>query len=366
MAILKEINFAELDSFLLDASNPRLGRNYRDSNLSQDDVLDLMSNSKLDELATSYLASGGFWTQEALIVVKEKIKGKNKLVVVEGNRRLAALILLKRTFDKKNDDITWQELIKRQKKPINLFKEIPYIEAESRKDVIEYLGFRHVTGIKQWKPPEKAEYISKLIDSGLSYIEVKRKIGSTKSAVRNHYITYKLLLQIEENVDEIPLEYIEGRFSVMMNTLRTAGVREYLNIDMNAQPKKAKHPIPKSKLNNLKKYSMWLFGDEDIEPLFRDSRLVDKFGQILENKKAVAYLERQESPEFEVAYKMAGGEEPDIVNLLLEAADNLELAMGKVHFYKKSKNIKKALERLFIDMDELTSKFPTLYKKLKN
>lgn len=45
------------------------------------------------ELAVSFLESG-FWPQEGLLVVRENLYGKPALVVVEGNRRLAALQLL--------------------------------------------------------------------------------------------------------------------------------------------------------------------------------------------------------------------------------------------------------------------------------
>ena len=51
-----------------------------------------MRNWVLDELAGSYLENG-FWQHEALLVVKEELCGKERLVVVEGNRRLAALIV---------------------------------------------------------------------------------------------------------------------------------------------------------------------------------------------------------------------------------------------------------------------------------
>ena len=56
--------------------------------------MELMRDWALDELATSFLESG-FWPHEALLVVKEEIYGENQLVVVEGNRRLAALKYLR-------------------------------------------------------------------------------------------------------------------------------------------------------------------------------------------------------------------------------------------------------------------------------
>ena len=93
MAIDTEIQYASVDDLDLDAQNPRLGRHNIAQDLSQPHVLRLMEDWSLEELAISFLESG-FWSQEALVVVKER-KGKvTRKIVVEGNRRLAALKFL--------------------------------------------------------------------------------------------------------------------------------------------------------------------------------------------------------------------------------------------------------------------------------
>src|SRR6266446_1148291 len=84
---------ANLDELYLDPRNPRLGRRNIEKNLSQDEVLELMKDWELEELAVSFLESG-FWPQEPLVAIEEKIDKQQGLVVVEGNRRLAALRLL--------------------------------------------------------------------------------------------------------------------------------------------------------------------------------------------------------------------------------------------------------------------------------
>jgi hypothetical protein len=80
------------------------------------------------------------------------------LVVVEGNRRLAALKMMTRARAKeKGVSHRWTELIKGYKAgAFDQLKEIPYILKKSRKEVRAYIGYRHVTGIKEWYPAEKA------------------------------------------------------------------------------------------------------------------------------------------------------------------------------------------------------------------
>ncbi len=346
--------------------NPRLGRNNTGSNVSQEKVLDLMKDWTLDELAVSFLESGGFWTHEALLVTKEKLYGKIHLVVIEGNRRLAALILLRDALDGKPASRKWTEIAESGRPSRDLFTRIPYIEIGSRQEVEAFLGFRHVTGIKEWKPAEKAEYISHLIDDrGMDYVEVMRKIGSKTQAVRQNYISYRLLLQIEDTVEAVPVEKIEKRFSVMYLSLRTEGVQKYLHIDIQADPKKAKTPVPKNHLKALTNFALWLFGvDDEHPPLLPDSRDVEDFGMILESPNAVQYLERSEKPNFVVAYRMAGGDEPEIIKLIEKSADNIELALSRAHLHAKSKKLQLAVERLGADAYQLLRIFPDIRASL--
>src|SRR5437899_2089104 len=91
---LPVIQTAPYEDLFLDAKNPRLGRHNVERNLSQDEVLDLMKDWSLEELAVSLLESG-YWPQEAVIAVRENVGiNKNALVVIEGNRRLAAIKMI--------------------------------------------------------------------------------------------------------------------------------------------------------------------------------------------------------------------------------------------------------------------------------
>jgi hypothetical protein len=94
-----------------------------------------------------------------------------------------------------------------------------------------------------------------------------------------------------EDRDEIALENVEKKFSVLYLSLRTEGAQKYLQIDIQADPAKAKKPVPPSRLKALTYFAQWLFGDDKNPPLFTDSRYVDDFGKILESPKGVEYLE---------------------------------------------------------------------------
>ena len=365
MASEAELKYAKLDDLYLDPTNPRLGRNNTGTGVTQESVLDLMYNWKLDELVVSFLDSGGFWIHEALLVTEEKLYGEKRLVVIEGNRRLAALKYMKRACGGEKVPRKIAEIIKDVTVPDILFKEIPYIKISTRKEIEAFLGFRHVTGIKEWKPAEKAEFIAKLIDNRkMGYQEVARKIGSRTDIVRQNYISYRLLLQVEDKAD-VPREQFEERFSVMYLSLRTQGVQKFLQIDIHSDPQTARKPVPNKKLKELANFALWLFGDEKQMPLFSDSRQVDNFGRILESQKGIEYLKRTEKPTFAIALRIAGGDEPEIVRYIEKAADDIELALTRIHLYKKSKKIQQAVVRLGAHTLQLLDIFPNIKEGLQ-
>jgi len=363
MAIRNKIEVAKLDDLCLDPMNPRLGRSNKGPNVIQEEVLDIMRDWSLEELAVSFLESG-FWIQEALLVVEERLYNKKRLVVVEGNRRLAALLYLRDAIEGKPVSKRWTEIAKIKEPPPNLFTEIPFMRADSRKDIEAFLGYRHVTGIKEWKPAEKAEYIAKLVEeSHMTYEEVMRKIGSKTPTVRQNYISYRLLLQMGDQED-ISIEKVEDKFSVLYLSLRTAGVQRYLQIDIKADPKSARKPVPRDRLEQLANFALWLFGDDERPPLFTDSRLVDDFGAILESPKAVAYLERTDRPNFEIALRTAGGDIPELLKLIDRASDNVELALTRIHHHTNSEKLQLAIERFGADALQLLRIFPDIRENL--
>jgi hypothetical protein len=366
MAISETIKRADVDELFLDPKNPRLGRRLTSEHLSQNDILDWMNaEGVLEELAVSFLESG-FWTQEAVVVIEEKLGKKIELITVEGNRRLAALKMLWRAYQGEGVSKKWESIVEgATKKQMDRLRKIPYVLADSREEVQAYLGFRHVSGIKEWNPAEKAEFIAHLVDDEkLDYNQVMRRIGSKTPTVRQNYISYRILLQMEDQDDRISIDRVEDRFSVLYLSLRTEGVRRYLDIDILASPAKAKRPVPSAKLKQLAHFACWLFGTEDKEPVVKDSRQTDNFGIILESPEAVKYLERNERPVFETAFRIAGGAEGQTALHIERAADEVEEALSTAHQHRNSKRMKQAVKRLADDVIRLLDVFPSIKKEV--
>ena len=142
-------------------------------------------------------------------MVQEELDGKSQLVVVEGNRRLAALKYLHASCEKKDVPSKWKSLIEDVEVPAPLFESIPYILVGSRQEIEAFLGFRHVTGVKEWNAKKKAQYIARLIDGGMTYQQVMRKIGSNTptSPPKLHFLSTPL--QMEDSLEEFSPEDAE-------------------------------------------------------------------------------------------------------------------------------------------------------------
>lgn len=351
-----KIEYSKLQDIQLDPLNPRLGRSLNGANLSQDQIYDRMKDWSLEELATSFLESG-FWVHEAVLCVEEDLNGEQALVVVEGNRRIAALKRLQKAFDGEDTSKAWQEIIADQPRPDEMFANVPIIIVESRQEIVSFLGFRHVTGIKEWAPPEKAQFIAKMIeDGGLSYRDVMRRIGSKTPTVQRNYIAYCILRQMDETED-IEVSNVEDRFSVLFLSIRTPGVRQFLGIDpkFNVEPGDVSPPISGDHTKQLVEFSTWLFGNAETSPVVNDSRQIEKFSKVLASEEGLSYLRTVKRPSLEKAFVISGGDQEEVYELISTAAYSLQEALSTIHFYKDDERLKDLSKKMISSAMQIKS-----------
>ena len=350
----KQIQYARLSKIFLDSKNPRLGRASQDRELTQDKVYDRMRDWSLEELATSFLENG-FWVHEAVLCTVEEVDGDEHLVAIEGNRRIAALKRLQKTYSGEERSKRWLDLIKGTSEPTDIFTRVPYIAIEKRSDVDTFLGFRHVTGIKEWKPPEKAQFITKLINEyGASYREVMRKIGSKTPVVERNYIAYSIFAQMEET-EGLEVDQVKDRFSVLFLSLRSKHVQKFLGVEnkFGIKPSQVNPPIDEEHIDRMKEYSVWLFGDDETPPVVKDSRQVDRFARVLASEEGLEYLRAVRRPSLEKAFIIAGGDQEELYGIIATAAYNLQEALSSIHLYKEDEKLIDITKRLIVNVDQI-------------
>jgi len=104
---------------------------------------------------SSFLESG-FWPQEALVVIREPLGPRSKtpvLVVVEGNRRLAALKLLQRARTGQEKSSKWRDFVTgATPEQLDQLTEAPDIEMPARRSVQAYLDPGSGNGLSRGEP----------------------------------------------------------------------------------------------------------------------------------------------------------------------------------------------------------------------
>lgn len=150
-SIKKDIKLLDL---VFDTHNPRLP-SYLQKNADEAVIIDYMiKHSNMKELMLS-IAETGFSDAEPLLVVQTG----DKYTVIEGNRRLSALKLLNNPSLAKVRVQSIREIVANA---LFVPKDIPCIVYEKREDILNYLGYRHITGVKEWGALEKARYLEQL------------------------------------------------------------------------------------------------------------------------------------------------------------------------------------------------------------
>ncbi len=308
----------------LDPQNPRLAG----LNLSldqQDEIIKtLWQERAVNELVDS-IATSGYWEHEELFATKEG----GKLVVIEGNRRLAAVKLLLDEELRSRLEIGPVPHINHEAR--EKLQTLPVIEC-SRKDVWQYIGFKHVNGPQDWDSIAKAQYIARVHnDYEIPLDQIARTIGDRHDTVRRLYRGLMVLEQAEKlgvfNRDD--RWNTRFAYSHLWTGLGYAGIQDFLGL--NAERGFVPNPVPKKNLNNLGELCLWLYGSKEQErpPLIRsqnpDLRQLD---EVLKSEDGVASL-RAGVP-LKTALDISRGDERRLREAIVLAEEKLKEARGLI------------------------------------
>ena len=322
-----------VERLLLDPENPRLSL---PANATQQRILkELYEFHRLEELISSLLTNG-YFHEEPLVAIPASRNGY--YTVVEGNRRLAALKIISqpeirgRLGLKSIPDATDNQ--------IDRLAEIPVKVYENRSDVLPYLGFRHITGVKEWDSASKARYIHQLkTTTSYTLSEISHMIGDTYNMTERLYLGWNLLEQASEQLSIDNDNFYKFPFSYMYDAVRMPEVRNFLGIPPN------KHRVPKSHLNNLSELISWLFGSKSLHqpPVVERKSQLPKLAAIVSDKKATTAIRQGQS--IDDAFQETVGEENLIINWLSRASLDLDKAKGVIHRHKDSVEISELIQR---------------------
>lgn len=264
-----------LSELRLDWKNPRLPPHMQDPEKSQHDLL-LYIDKRFNPLEVAEsVARHGYFESEPLIAVHED----GTFVVVEGNRRLSALMGLA-------DEEVREELAKQTKgwrnlPTVQLPDELPVVVVATREQVAPLLGFRHISGIKEWEPFAQARYIVLLVEAGHTLTQVAEMVGRGLSETRSMYRDHEIVRQASL-VFELDTRRVESDFGVFNAAMGVRNIRWYIDAPTPARTSVEDWPLADTSEPALSRLLTYMYGDERGRgKVLPESRYLKQLGQVL-------------------------------------------------------------------------------------
>lgn len=370
-----KIEAIPIDELHFDYKNPRLAEFNLDPSLDETEIINLLWETMAVEEIVLSIAASGFFPHEPLIAVEETIKKKNLIIVIEGNRRLAAVksILNPSILGDNENDLTKIAISSSIKDEL---KTLPIIRVKSREEAWKYIGFKHINGAAKWGSFAKAQYISQIHkEYNIPLESIATQIGDTNKTVQKLYQGLRVLEQAEENKVFNRSDITGSRiyFSHLYTALGYDGVRNYLGL--NESEDEIEKPIQSEKKEEVGTFLTWLFGNKrtDTEPIIRsqnpDLRRLDA---VL--KKTESTIVLKDGAPLMVAYEMSQPNKEVFENSLVEAKQHLLKAHsywtlgydGDLEALQIAGNIANLAESLYDSMEKRYSekKEPSVKKRI--
>jgi hypothetical protein len=271
-----KLEFMSPDALDFDDENPRFGGELKGKSQLEIQKAIFGAPYYASELVDSFLENG-FISYEPLIVKRHG----SKHVVVEGNRRLAAIKEIRANLEKYPQKKSDLHLV-----PVIVFPELEGSKAEQQVRV--YLGIRHLLGFREWPPLAKAEFLERESQKPGGLDQIIKEVRITKQQVRRFLVPFRLL-----NDAKIKLPQGED-FWVLGEALQRSGVKKFIQLDVDSSSLE----ILGYDKANLKLVLEDLYGNREAsaksrDPIQRrvhDTRDLSTYASVLSSEKAASVL----------------------------------------------------------------------------
>lgn len=349
-SLLGSLRYVPINSLRLDALNPRLPQSYRSA--TQEELAVVLELGFEAFAVAQSMADNGYFQSEPLLVI-ESTADPDSWIVVEGNRRLTALIGLTDTTVRSqfSEADKWHELAERCS--LRTTDAVPVVVHPNRESTHREVGKAHVVGKLGWRPYAQAVYIAARISEGLSYAQVADMLGMSKSKVADMYRDQAVVRQAQEM--GLDTTEVERAFSVLTVAMSSTKLRNHVGASLGSQLEPGTSPIPAEKTHELTELIGWVFGTEENEPLITDSRQITQLGNVVANEVGLAALRSGDRLEQAKQKVQASGMPPierltnrltTAKNALMAASDDLGEHSGEEQVIRLVDDIEAALEGL--------------------
>jgi hypothetical protein len=265
----------------------------------------MLREENIEELVGS-IGQQGFFSGEPLLVTPNP-DAPGRYIVVEGNRRLAALRVLDGLIRDDSLPPSLSDLKNSAKYHPN---DVPCFEFPARNNILKYLGFRHISGPRRWGPLAKARYLADLIQNFYTELDlqdqlraVARDIGSRRDYVAQLLTALNLYDRAKDTafygLQKIGEEDIS--FSLLSTALSYADIVKFLEL-----PSRDAVAVGSVNDDHAKELLAWMFvQDQSGETVLGESRRLKQLAAVVASDRAV--LELRKSSNLEQAYVFTSG-----------------------------------------------------------
>lgn len=222
-------------SLHLDHKNPRLGR--ESSKRAPREIIQyLFDHDKALEVAES-IAYRGYFPNEPMLAIRED----GKLVVVEGNRRLAALKALREPGLVEGPAFRKLERLARRIGDLGQISRVPVTIAPDRKSTDRQIAGRHIgTPVLAWQAENRASFILEKLEEGYDNDELEEQLGFSLADIQKARQT-RAIADMARSLDlpEEVMAKLEGPRAKLFTTLErvfeSSVGRKHLKVEPNAE-----------------------------------------------------------------------------------------------------------------------------------
>lgn len=310
------VEWISVDDLLLDFQNPRLPHFKLEP--SQEQLLELIvKRYSVMELVESF-AVNGYFEEEPLVAIAAP-NDAGKFIIVEGNRRLAALFLL---IDPERAKLFKLTIPRLDSKKLNELRFVPVRVHETRAEVLPYLGYRHITGVMQWDSYSKARYVAQLVQQGADLQSIQRRIGDRHETASRLYRAY-LVWDRSKTEGLLTQNGSAPPFSYMFTALTFKPILDFLGLVAQGVPR----PVPEDHVPQLLQLATYLYGDmkSGRAAAIKESRQIKYLAQALASQSGREKLEA--GAKVDEAVDAIPALEARVERLLNRAAENLLSAL---------------------------------------
>lgn len=280
-----------LDQLLLDPNNPRFSELGEELNAIletrfaeekvQATTKDRMKSPIFDvsELKDT-IKTVGFLPMDRIVVRKWKGKTTDQVdryVVIEGNRRVTALKWLIDLHE--NAKETFSEDL------LNNFKSLDALLLDDKlaPDTATLIlpGLRHVSGVKEWGPYQKAKAVYALRKSGMTPQDAAQSLGLSVRAANTSYRCFLALEQMKSD-EEFGEFAVPKMYSYFEEAFKRPDVKTWL--DWNDAQESFSND------EHLKEFYSWMIpptDDTDGSPKLPEAKSVRELGTIIKDEQAL-------------------------------------------------------------------------------